>query len=178
MPNFCKKETKSLIILDIEHALFNLETLIDKNNRKIIINLIQDIIDKLNKSDIDTYQKLEKIYPFLNRLLTQNLTINYNSIITNNFERKNYKFIIKSDQFLCVIKEILPFKNLYKFENSNQQPYQDIISIYYDNKNNDVYKIRNKRNDKASLIRLRRYGLNTKEYYLETKIHHKKKKIL
>ena len=120
----------------------------------------------------NTFQKLFPIIKKVSKLYPRDENIS-NVINNNSFKRKSMKFWVEKKNIIPVICHILPNLPVYIWdEDINDHIYQEISSVYFDNKELKTYNTRINKEENNKLIRIRWYGELPNKVFLERKVHH------
>lgn len=100
------------------------------------------------------------------------------SVVSSKFTSSTGRFVRKSEKywinrwniakFIELLSSHMPF---CKIDEEDTSPWSWVKSVYFDNKDNEVYSKRIRKLGKSKLIRLRWYNDNVSRVYLERKIH-------
>mmetsp|Transcript_6078 Transcript_6078/g.11509 ORF Transcript_6078/g.11509 Transcript_6078/m.11509 type:complete len:1075 (-) Transcript_6078:196-3420(-) len=92
---------------------------------------------------------------------------------TTVFERKSFKFWIKSHDVVQVICDIVKHLPIFSFGRQHHFS-QPTSSVYYDDENLNLYAVRLVKEENSTLIRFRWYNELTKDsmVFVERKVHH------
>eukprot|EP00667_Euglena_gracilis_P003061 EG_transcript_3072 len=104
--------------------------------------------------------------------------VDKNIAVGTNFERQSIKYWVHPQDAMTVIMIIIQHLPVYSFKPSEakgefrRKCISDIKSTYYDNEKLYMYHERMKREEGASLIRIRWYDNKDTDLFVERKIHH------
>lgn len=121
------------------------------------------------------YKPFYKMFSMIKEIsnLYQEEETGENKINNQNFVRKSAKFWVKKENIIPLICQIIPHLPIYIFdEDIDDHIYQLISSVYFDNKKLDVCHERLDKKENARLIRIRYYGNNQDNLFIERKVHH------
>jgi len=120
----------------------------------------------------NTFQKLFPIIKKVSKLYPRNENVD-NLINNSSFKRKSMKFWVEKKNIIPVMCHILPNLPVYVWdEDINDHIYQEISSVYFDNKELKTYNTRINKEENNKLIRIRWYGELPNKVFLERKVHH------
>jgi len=115
----------------------------------------------------DTIKSISKLYEDRSDIVVENVINN------TSFKRKSIKYWVSKRNILPVICHIIPYLPIYIWdEDINEHIYQQITSVYLDNRNLDMYHNRIDKNENSKLVRFRWYGDEMEHIFVERKVHH------
>jgi SPX domain protein involved in polyphosphate accumulation/uncharacterized membrane protein YidH (DUF202 family) len=95
------------------------------------------------------------------------------------FVRKSKKFWVANDKIVPLISEIIKHLPIYVFKPGGDKEEvtemsldQEITSVYMDNPNLDIWRSRINKEDGSKLVRIRYYGDDQSNLFVERKIHY------
>jgi len=123
------------------------------------------------------YNPTFKLYPALKQIseLHKDPTDNLITpeIDNSSFKRKSIKFWVRKENVLPVICNILPNLPIHLWdEDINEHIYQMTSSVYLDNSHLDCYNERINKLENSKLVRIRWYGEDMENVFVERKVHH------
>ena len=121
------------------------------------------------------YQPFYKLFRIIKKIssLYDNEEEQENKINNETFTRKSVKYWVKKENIVPLICSVVPHLPIYVFdEDVNDHIDQKISSVYFDNKNIDVFHERLDKTENAKLVRIRYYGENKDSLFIERKVHH------
>ena len=121
------------------------------------------------------YNPTFKLYPALNKIskLYKKEDNSEDTINNSSFKRTSIKFWVKKDNVVPVICNILPHLPIHLWdEDINEHIYQATSSVYFDNINMDCYNSRIHKEEDSKLVRIRWYGEDMDNVFVERKVHH------
>ena len=165
------------------------ESILPIINMNQFIQVNQAILKKIvkehdEKSDIKLYpswqwkikyQPFYKLFRIIKKIskLYDNEEEQENKINNESFTRKSVKYWVKKENIVPLICAVVPQLPIYVFdEDVNDHIAQKISSVYFDNKNIDIYHDRLDKTENAKLVRIRYYGENMDTLFIERKVHH------
>lgn len=112
-------------------------------------------------------KEISKLYPHFNDIDTKE------KIQNKEFKRKSIKYWVSNRNLLKVIHNIIEHLPIYIFdEDINDHIYQYISSVYFDNKNLELYHERTVKKENSNIIRIRWYESDESTLFVEKKTHH------
>ena len=124
------------------------------------------------------YNPTFKLYPAIKKISgvqNQELEEIESNIDNKSFKRKSIKFWVSKDNIIPVICNILPHLPIHLWdEDINEHIYQMTSSVYFDNMEMDCYNKRIDKEENSKLIRIRWYGEDMDNVFIERKVHHEK----
>lgn len=112
-----------------------------------------------------TIKKISQLYPRDEHMESK--------IDNSSFKRKSIKYWVEKKNIIPVICHIIPNLPIYVWdEDINDHIYQEISSVYFDNKNLKTYHTRINKEENNKLIRIRWYGELPEKVFIERKVHH------
>jgi len=96
-----------------------------------------------------------------------------NTVSSTSFKRTNIKFWVKKENIIPIICNILPHLPVHLWdEDINEHIYQATNSVYLGNTEFDIYHERINKMENNKLIRIRWYGEEMDNVFVERKVHH------
>lgn len=162
----------------VEKEINKLEYWCKNKNQELIIKKILEINENLDF--INQNQNIDKIYILSPLLKYFSYYIHYDPRHTINkynleLKRETTKFIIQNNNFVPLLLNILKHKNIYRINWEDGLPYQEITSIYMDNKDFDIYTDRINKKNGNSEFRWRMYSSDKDSSFIEKKTHYSNK---
>lgn len=119
------------------------------------------------------FYKLFRIIKKISKLHDIGESENENTINNESFTRKSIKYWVKKENIVPLICSIVPNLPIYIFdEDVDDHIDQKISSVYFDNKDIDIYHERLDKTENAKLVRIRYYGEDMDSIFIERKVHH------
>jgi len=121
------------------------------------------------------YKPFYKMFSIIKDIsnLYQEEEVGESKINNQNFVRQSAKYWVKKENIVPLICQVIPHLPIYIFdEDIDDHIYQMISSVYFDNKELDICLERLDKRENAKLIRIRYYGNNQDNLFIERKVHH------
>jgi len=123
------------------------------------------------------YNPTFKLYPALKKISELHKSQDCEAVVSNisntSFKRTSIKFWIEHKNILPVICNILPNLPIHLWdEDINEHIYQMTSSVYLDNNQLECYDKRINKDENSKLIRIRWYGEDMENVFVERKVHH------